>query len=168
MAQFALQGAPAEVVTLCKFTHRSVEKAADQYFQERRWRYYVTPTSFVELLSTQSRMMSSLAAKLASVKQRLVVGMEKLFQAESVVQKLQGELAEMKPRLIEKSQEVESMMVQIQIDKDAADKTRVVVSKEENEASEVQRACKSIKEDAEADLAEVRFFRMLSASPIEW
>lgn len=58
-------------------------------------------------------------------------------------------LEEMQPVLIATSKEVEVMMAQIEVDKSEADKTRVVVMKEEEVAAVKAGQCQEIKESAE-------------------
>ena len=107
-----------------------MEKASKRYLEEQRRYIYVTPTSYLEVLSTFKRLLSLKRDEILTAKRRLVIGLEKLQSTEIEVDQLKRELEEMQPVLIKTSEEVEVMMKQIEKDKAEADETRAVVVKE--------------------------------------
>eukprot|EP00762_Andalucia_godoyi_P002130 ANDGO_02526.mRNA.1 Dynein-1-beta heavy chain len=142
------------VVDMCVSVHQSVERASGRFLASERRYNYVTPTSYLQLLSTFKRMLALKREEVATAKKRLVVGLDKLESTEKDVAILKTELTEMQPVLIETSRQVEEMMIQISKDKADADETRKVVLKEEADSSAKASECKAIKEDAQRDLDE--------------
>ena len=142
------------VVMTAQFIHQSVASESSRFLAEERRHNYVTPTSYLELLSTFNVLLSAKRTELGTAKRRLTVGLDKLQTTEVEVKELQMTLEKNQPVLIQTTKEVEEMMVQISSDKVSAAATKEVVSKEEAVATTKANECKAIKEDAEADLAE--------------
>eukprot|EP01028_Stygiella_incarcerata_P009150 TRINITY_DN426_c0_g1_i1.p1 TRINITY_DN426_c0_g1~~TRINITY_DN426_c0_g1_i1.p1 ORF type:complete len:4140 (-),score=1088.60 TRINITY_DN426_c0_g1_i1:191-12610(-) len=143
-----------KVVDMCVYMHKSVEKSSQRYFQVLSRYNYVTPTSYLELLTIFKMILGEKRTELATAKKRLIVGLDKLKSTETDVNKLKADLEEMQPVLLQTSQEVQEMMEQIEKDKEAADQTREVVVKEESDASAKADECSEIKADAQRDLDE--------------
>ena len=122
-------------------------------FRSRRYNY-VTPTSYLELLSTFKTLLKFKRDQVLTAKKRLVIGLEKLATTEVEVDALKKHLEEMQPVLIQTSADVTKMMEEIEVDKASADETRAVVMKEEEIASVKAEQCQQIKDSAEKDLAE--------------
>ena len=88
------------------------------------------------------------------MRNRLQIGLDKLISTASQVAKLQVELRDMQPKLVETQKEVEEMLVVIDKDKASAAETKTVVEKEESAAQEMAAETKAIAEDAQRDLDE--------------
>jgi dynein heavy chain len=114
----------------------------------------VTPTSYLELLSTFRRVLVQKKDELETGKRRLSVGLDKLEHTEKAVEIMQVELTDLKPVLQRTSVEVDELMVKIEKDKASAAETKAIVEAEKDIASAKEAECKSIKDDAEAGLAE--------------
>jgi len=142
------------VVKLCRDIHQGVEKASLQYADELRRYNYVTPTSYLELLSTFRKVLGEKKDELETGKRRLTVGLDKLESTEKAVEVMQVELTDLKPILVKTSQEVDELMAKIEVDKAAAGETKAVVEAEKEIASVKAAECKEIKDSAEAGLAE--------------
>ena len=142
------------VVEMCMYIHLSVENMSVRYYDEVRRRNYVTPTSYLELLSTLKVLMGEKREEVGGAKQRLAGGLEKLLSTEEQVKVMEQELIALQPQLKETSEEVEVMMVQISKDKEDADVTKQFVVKEEAVASAKAADCKEIADSAQRDLDE--------------
>jgi len=142
------------IVQMCGQIHQTVEASSKRYLDEQRRYNYVTPTSYLEVLSTFKTLLAQERDRVSNAKRRLVIGLDKLSSTEVEVDELKRNLEEMQPVLIATSKDVEMMMEQIEVDKSEADKTREVVMKEEEVASVKAAQCQEIKESAEKDLAE--------------
>ena len=134
--------------------HQSVERASTAFYEELRRYNYVTPTSYLELLTTFMNLLGAKRSEIMEGKRRLEIGLEKLGGAEVIVKDLQQQIIEKQPVLEQTSKEVDELLVVIDHDKKEADETRVVVEKQEAEAKEQAAAAEAIKSTAEGELAE--------------
>ncbi|KAJ1485018.1 dynein heavy chain and region D6 of dynein motor-domain-containing protein, partial [Baffinella frigidus] len=142
------------IVSMCGDIHKGVEAASIRYKDELRRFNYVTPTSYLELLSTFRKVLQEKRDEIGTAKMRLSVGLDKLDSTEKDVAIMKVELTDLKPILEKTAIEVDELMVKIEKDKASADETKAVVSTEEDAASKKAAECKEIKESAEAGLAE--------------
>ena len=74
---------------------------------------YVTPTSYLELLSSFKKILQMKRDEVGGYKHRYQVGLDKISSAELQVSGLQDDLQAMQPVLEKTSKEVEEMMVVI-------------------------------------------------------
>jgi dynein heavy chain len=91
------------VVQMCGRIHQSVEQASRRYLDEQRRYNYVTPTSYLEVLSTFKILLGRKREEVGTAKRRLVVGLDKLSTTEVVVDELKKQIEEMKPVLTKTS-----------------------------------------------------------------
>ena len=141
-------------VNFVKFLHQSVAKSSREYVEKLRRYNYVTPTSYLEILSTYKGVFLNKKAEIGTIKDRLTVGLNKMALAEGDVAGLQAKITEMQPILARTQKEVNEMIIQIEKDKADAAITKAVVEKEEEVANEKARATKLIADDAQKDLDE--------------
>jgi dynein heavy chain, axonemal len=140
------------VISFVKHIHQSVADASREFKEALRRNYYVTPTSYLELLSTYRGVLLSKREEVGTLKNRLQVGLDKLISTAVQVETLQVQLTEMEPVLIATQAEVEQMIINITRDKaDAAD-TQKVVAGEEAAAMKKAAETKAIADDAQRDL----------------
>eukprot|EP00966_Prymnesium_polylepis_P021841 501924-Prymnesium_polylepis.1 len=123
------------LTVMCSKIHQSVETASRRYLEEQRRYNYVTPTSYLEVLSTFKALLALKRDEVGTARKRLVIGLDKLASTEVDVGILRKKIEEMQPVLIKTSKEVEEMMVQIAKDKEEASGTQEVVEKEEGIAT---------------------------------
>ncbi|WIA11828.1 hypothetical protein OEZ85_011917 [Tetradesmus obliquus] len=140
------------VLAACVHIHQSVEAKSKQYYQELRRYNYVTPTSYLELLSTFLKLLGEKRTEVSEAKKRLVGGLDKLTNTAAQVEVMQRELQELQPVLAATAKEVEDMMVVIAHDKEEAAETKKMVQQQEREANEQAAAAKAIADDAQRDL----------------
>jgi len=74
---------------------------------------YVTPTSYLELIQTFKSLLFMKRDEISSLRNRYVVGLEKLEFAASQVSVMKDELIALQPKLVETSAETEKLMVKI-------------------------------------------------------
>lgn len=86
-------------VEMFKIIHQSVEKMADKFLDELRRQVYVTPTSFLELLSTYKKVYQERKKHVGDAKMRLSKGLDVLAGAAVEVAKLQQQLIDNQPIL---------------------------------------------------------------------
>jgi dynein heavy chain, axonemal len=141
-------------VHMFKLIHQSVETSTDEYFEMLRRYNYVTPTSYLELLSSFGKLIGSKRTEINTKKDRLQIGLDKLSETKGMVGTMQEELTILQPQLVKTQQEVSAMMVIIKQDRESAAETKAVVEVQEADANEKAAASKAIADDAQRDLDE--------------
>ena len=102
------------IVKMCKNFHTSVIDLSERFFDILQRQNYVTPTSYLELIKTFKRLLGQKQTTLLDMKNRYVVGLEKLDNASKEVAVMQVELEALKPQLEVTSQETSDLMVRIE------------------------------------------------------
>jgi len=136
----------------CVDVHTSVEAAAERFKSQLRRIIYITPKSYLDLISNYSSILAEKRNQLATQRSHLAVGLNKLKETNSVVGDLQIELEKLQPVLAQKAKETEQLMVQIQFDQENADKVRAVVEEEEKKISEQRAQVRDVQAEAKEDL----------------
>lgn len=80
------------VSEVCMHMHMSVSHAADDFFNELRRKYYTTPKSFLDLIHLYCSLLAERRMEMGESKERLLVGLQKLHQTNSIVDKMKAEL----------------------------------------------------------------------------
>jgi dynein heavy chain, axonemal len=152
--EFADDSMKQGIVSMCGDIHKGVEKASEHYAEALRRYNYVTPTSYLELLSTFKKVLKEKRDELNTGVRRLSVGLDKLDSTEKDVGVMKVELIDLMPILEKTGIEVEELMKKIEVDKASAGETKAVVEVEEEGASKKAAECKAIADSAQAGLAE--------------
>ncbi|CAH8652543.1 unnamed protein product [Schistosoma rodhaini] len=142
------------LVQLCIDIHQSVVQNTELFKQELNRHNYVTPTSFLELLSVFSKIYGLKKSEIITARNRTQTGLDKLLYTEEVVSKLQEELELMKPELLKAVEESRITMEEIACDSKIAEETQIVVAREEQQALKKAHECQTIRDDAQRDLDE--------------
>ncbi|XP_018331814.1 dynein heavy chain 1, axonemal-like [Agrilus planipennis] len=142
------------IVVVCQYMHASVVKASVLYKQELSRHNYVTPASYLGLLSSYTDLMNTKKGNLTEGVGRLKIGLEKMRITGEEVKVLQVDLALMKPALELAAKDAEVMIAQIAQDTLVAEETKAVVEKEEFEATKKAIETETIAADAQRDLEE--------------
>jgi len=132
--------------------HSSVIDFSDKFFDELKRRFYVTPKSFLELISLYLAMLEEKRDEMDTSISRLSVGCKKLSETNALVQGMQEELNALQPELKTKSAEAEAMLIQVNKDQTEANKTKATVAVEEAKVKKTAEDVSKIAEDAKADL----------------
>lgn len=80
------------VSEVCMDMHMSVSQAADDFYNELRRKYYTTPKSFLDLIHLYCSLLAERRMEMGESKERLLVGLQKLNQTNSIVDKMKAEL----------------------------------------------------------------------------
>jgi dynein heavy chain len=147
------KAAAAALPGLCVLFHQMVTDLSRTFLARERCHNYVTPTSYLELLLSYKKILTSRQTDVGALRSRYLVGLEKLAATEESVARMQADLIELQPQLEAAKVETDGAMVVIAKETEEADKVKAVVSKEEAVASAEAAKVKAIKDDCEADLA---------------
>ena len=143
-----------KLIEFFQFIHQSVERASNDFLNKLGRRFYVTPTSYLELLAAYDKILKAKRKEVGTLRDRLAIGCDKLASTEKQVNELQTNLTAMEPELIKTQADVEVMIIQITKDKAVAAETKAVVEVEEAAANKKAVATKAIADDAQRDLDE--------------
>ncbi|XP_017768545.1 PREDICTED: dynein heavy chain 1, axonemal-like [Nicrophorus vespilloides] len=140
------------IAMVCQIMHASVVTASHWYFQELSRYNYVTPTSYLQLLSSYTDLMAKQKGELMEGIGRLEIGLDKLQSTAEETTFLQKHLEVLKPALEIAAKEAEIMIEQIAKDTLVAEETKVIVEHEEAAAEKKKSETETIAQDAERDL----------------
>ncbi|MCJ8744212.1 hypothetical protein PDJAM_G00116030 [Pangasius djambal] len=143
-----LEASPAALrgmTAMCVEIHQMVALKCEHYRAELSRYNYVTPKSYLELLSIFSALIGQKKQELHWARQRMKAGLDKLLSTAEDVSKMQEELETMRPLLEEAARDtVQDTLV--------AEETRVSVQAEEAKASEKASVASAYAADAQSNL----------------
>jgi dynein heavy chain len=143
----------AEVVQMCMYMHTSTKTTALTFYRQLHRHYHVTPTSYLEMLSTFKDLLYEKKLTVLEAKSRYEIGLQKLDTTASSVNVMQVELEELTPELVKTTKEVDEMMVIVGKETVDAEKIKKVVLKEEEKVTVQVNAATAIKDSCDAELA---------------
>ncbi|KAG2500939.1 hypothetical protein HYH03_000764 [Edaphochlamys debaryana] len=138
----------------CVHFHLTARTLTDRYLVEARRHYYVTPTSYLQLLECFRALLKRQQQAVTQQRRRYEVGLEKLAGTEEQVLIMRKELEEKQPRLIASGRETAELIALVEVQTAEADKVKTLVQAEEAKAKEEADKVTSIKQECEADLAQ--------------
>jgi len=141
-------------VTMCMSFHKDCEDLAGEFLQQLGRNYYVTPTSYLELITTFKTLLAARREYTTQLRNRYQVGLDKIDTTEKSINVMQKELEEMQPVLKKTAEETDEMVKIVSAENVEANKIRESVAKEEAVASQAANASKAIEMECSADLAE--------------
>ncbi|XRB21521.1 dynein axonemal heavy chain [Pseudoscourfieldia marina] len=140
------------ICEMCTIIHRSVLDMSVTFYNELRRKYYVTPKSYLDLISLYQQQLAMKREEYGVARDRLLNGLQKLAETNDVVDTMQTELNDLQPILKEKSAATEVLKEQVSKDQAEAEKVAETVGKEEAIVKEQAAETKAIADDAQADL----------------
>lgn len=132
--------------------HQSVERKSTEFKDQLNRSNYVTPTSFLELLTAYSTILKSKRKVIEFSKNRLVGGLLVLEKAGVEIASLQDHINKMAPDLAVTKKDVAETMAVIAVEKKDADAEKEIVAKDEAEATAQETEAELLKGDAEVEL----------------
>lgn len=115
---------------------------------------YVTPASYLSLLDGFRNLMSQQQQQIRQAIERYRSGLTRLAEASAQVNRMQIELSELQPKLVEASKQTDIMMKTIQQESAEVEKTSALIRADEVAANEEAAVSTALKAECEADLAE--------------
>lgn len=120
-----------QTVTMCKIFHKNIIALSEKYkpilfnfyssrifkveiifryYEELQRRNYVTPTSYLELIKTFKDLLDTKRFEILTLRERYVIGIEKLELSENQISIMQKELTDLQPKMIKTSEETEELI----------------------------------------------------------
>ncbi|KAF4658988.1 hypothetical protein FOL47_007767, partial [Perkinsus chesapeaki] len=141
------------VVKIMVDMQTSVSTLTERFLSELRRHYYVTPTSYLELINSFIQMLKQQRHVVSQAKWRYDVGLEKLADTASQVATMQKELEDLQPNLEKAAKETSEMMILVEKQQGEAAEKQKLVDAEAAAANEQARAAEEIAADCQKDLA---------------
>jgi dynein heavy chain len=139
---------------MCKFFHKSTREWSATMLTKLKRNYYVTPTSYLELITTFRTLLKENRENIKNGKLRYEIGLEKLITTEGSVAGMKEELTELQPKLVIAGEETNKKMAKVEIETIEAEKVHKEVGAEEAIAQVAADEAKTIKDECEGKLAE--------------
>ncbi|KAG7268093.1 LOW QUALITY PROTEIN: hypothetical protein CRUP_011869 [Coryphaenoides rupestris] len=155
----------AGCISMCKSFHTSTIELSARFQTELQRHNYVTPTSYLELISTFKALLVKKRTEVMGLKRRYEVGLEKLESAASQVATMQVELEALQPELHVASAEVDKLMAAMEHESVEVAETEKVVKVDEAVANQQAVAAKAIKDECDADLADITVVKSMKSPP---
>ncbi|KAL3142804.1 hypothetical protein ABBQ38_003103 [Trebouxia sp. C0009 RCD-2024] len=143
-----------KLVELCQSVHRKMRDVSEDFKAELGRANYVTPTSYLELITMFQRLVTAKRIENSKNLSRYTVGLEKLQSSAQQVAGMQQELKDLQPQLIKTVGEVEALMVRIAKEKaEVVQPKAAAVAVDEAAAQAKADVARAIKEECEGELA---------------
>jgi dynein heavy chain len=117
-----------------------------------RRRNYVTPTSYLELIKTFKTLLDRKRLEILTLKDRYVIGIEKLEMSEGQVANMQKELTDLQPKLIKTREETEELIAIIEKEAAEVDAVKQNVEADTERANKAATEAQKIKDECEEKL----------------
>lgn len=105
------------IMEVCKEFHVDAKLLSKEFLNEAGRQNYVTPTSYLELLTLFSTLLGIKRSEVHSSRQRYTTGLDKLTFTANQVGIMQEELTALRPNLIKTVADTESLMAKVHMQK---------------------------------------------------
>ena len=144
----------AQCVDMCQLFHRSTTLWSKKMLSELRRNYYVTPTSYLEMITTFKVLLEEKRKMVSGEKQKFEIGLEKIVTTEGSVEGMRKVLTDLQPQLIEAQKETDRKIVIVDANKKEAEIMEVSVREEELIARTAATKAEGIKRECDIALSE--------------
>ena len=140
------------IVSVCVDMQERVCKLTERYMKEMQCYYYVTPTSYLELLNIFKKLLDDKRHSIQTSLKSYETGLEELKKTESFVIEMKAKLSEMEPELKKKGDDAlhhSELLKKKQLEVSEETKT---VQKEEEKALEAKSIADALQEECQKEL----------------
>ncbi|EGR32288.1 hypothetical protein IMG5_089580 [Ichthyophthirius multifiliis] len=144
-----------------------ISELSQRYLQELRMYYYVTPSSYFELLKIFQKLVEERKRKIFGVIQMYEIGVNKILQTEMQVQGMQRDLEELQPQLVVKTEQNQQMLIYLQQKQKEADEKMEICELEEKECNAQRNISNALKQECEQELQKVLPLSAIAAKSLD-
>lgn len=144
----------ASCVKMVQYFHESTRRSAEKFLRQEKRNYYVTPTSYLELITTFKALLKEKREEVAALKHRYEHGYSYLIKTEGDVGVMQRELEEKQPKLVIAQKETEEKSKIVEAEASEAQKVKDVVAADEAVAKQAADEASAIAADCKQKLDE--------------
>ncbi|KAF3425902.1 hypothetical protein E2986_08048 [Frieseomelitta varia] len=142
-------------IEMCQYFHTSTQGLSKEFLRKLKRYNYVTPTLYLELISTFKDLLARKRKEALDGKRRYEAGLERLDSTHRQVEKMQEILVALQPKLLVAAKEVEAMFLDVQRESNEVAAMERVVKRDEKAAMVVASEANAIRAECDADLQEV-------------
>eukprot|EP01052_Picozoa_sp_SAG31_P002976 SAG31_NODE_109_length_24587_cov_111.480848_7_plen_3254_part_00 len=142
----------AAVAEMCVNVHQSTNDLSKVYLSELRRNYYITPKSYLDLISLYLELLAEKRTEKKNARDRLINGLQKLHECNGLVAEMEATLTKLAPVLKEKAEATAKLLKVVAVDQKEAEEMAAVVNKEADAAKKTAAEVQAIKDDAQTDL----------------
>ncbi|KAJ8668953.1 hypothetical protein QAD02_000212 [Eretmocerus hayati] len=139
---------------MCQFFHVSTQTLSDEFLERLGRHTYVTPTSYLELISTFKDLLDKKRREILLSKQRYEGGLGKLDSTQRDVEVMQETLKNLQPMLVIATQDVQKILERVEKESEDVAEVEKIVKSDEEAAMEVAARAAEIKAECDANLAD--------------
>ncbi|XP_035209359.1 dynein heavy chain 7, axonemal-like [Stegodyphus dumicola] len=143
-----------DAVAICKYFHNRAQELSSLFAAELGRYTYITPTSYLTLISSFKELLSTKQEEIKAAIQRYVRGLGQLEFFSETITGMQKDIEELQPKLVVAQKEAEEFIEKIKKESADVEKVKAFVNKDEEYASAQAQESSALKEECEADLAE--------------
>jgi dynein heavy chain len=141
-------------IDTCVTMQSTVGTMSEEFLEALGRHYYVTPTSYLELINTFKSLLQQQRDQIMGAKDRYDNGLKKLGETEAQVATMKEELVALQPKLVVATKETDELIIVITKEQKEADEKKAFVAKEEALCAKQAEEAGAMKADCEKDLAE--------------
>ncbi|OMJ80715.1 hypothetical protein SteCoe_18966 [Stentor coeruleus] len=143
----------AQCVDMCQVFHRSTIEWSHKMLMELRRHYYVTPTSYLEMITTFKNLLDEKRKMVLNEKNKFEIGYEKLITTENSVEGMRQVLTNLQPQLLEAQKDTDRKIIIVDANKKEAEIMEAAVKEEELIARTAAGKAEAIKKDCDIALS---------------
>lgn len=141
-------------IDMCMQFHTSTQKLSEQFLTRLGRHNYVTPTSYLEMISTFQSILTRKRTETLQAKSRYLTGLQQLEIAAEQIVVMQQHLEKLQPQLKAMAETVALQLETVGANSEEAAKTRELVKKDEIAAQATATAANAIKKECDEKLEE--------------
>ncbi|GBG29641.1 Dynein heavy chain 7, axonemal [Hondaea fermentalgiana] len=142
------------IVDVCVDMQQRTSRMAERFLEEMGRYYYVTPTSYLELINTFKTLIEKQRTMISEKRSRYANGLQKLQETAEQVAEMRQELEALQPKLVIAQKETDAKLEMVQGKQKEADQQKEIVQRDEAQAKEQAASCEKDKAECEEMLAE--------------
>ena len=144
-----------KIVNAFKYIHKRVEVESKLFSEEMRRHVYLTPTSYLELLSLYQKILKEKTKEFNNNIKRFENGLKVLNSANVEVDLMKKQIEEQQPQLEKATKETEELVKVLTVEKTKAETEKAAASIKEEEAKKLDAECSQMLEIAQVELEKV-------------
>ncbi len=140
------------IISVCVDMQERVRAMTEKYKSEMKSYYYVTPTSYLELLKVFKKLLLEKRKEMQSRIKSYEIGLEEMQRTEAVVGQMKAKLQAIEPELKTKNESAMQLAESLKKKQAEVSEETKVVQKEEEKATEMKKVADALQEECKADL----------------
>jgi dynein heavy chain, axonemal len=140
------------LATMCVQIHQDVQDVSAEFFEELRRHNYTTPTSYLELLNSYTKMLDEQSTTVINQINRLQGGLDKLQSTQVLVDQMKIDLKAMQPKLEEAAKSTAEIMITVDREQKESEVVRTQCAAEEEIASGIRKEADGVRLECQVEL----------------